>query len=56
MECKAKRCPKRDAWVIAVVHDRAALARVPVCEMCLASYLHRRDAGENLGVYWLATG
>ena len=56
MDCKAKKCAKRSAWVIAVVHDPLTSARVPVCEMCLASYLRRRDAGENLGFYWLATG
>jgi hypothetical protein len=56
MRCGSQDCPNQDPFVIAVVHVKGTDTRLPACELCLAGYLRRRDSGESIGVYWMATG
>jgi hypothetical protein len=57
MECKAPRCKHHSPFVVAVVHvkPRSKTERhIRVCDVCLAKYIDRRDAGEEVQISWLA--
>jgi hypothetical protein len=56
MQCNGPDCIKRGVIVVAVAHDKTAKQDVPVCETCVGPYVERRDGGDDVTIFWLATG